>query len=456
MDLGVLLSLPVESIAIRAVIATVASVALARLLLRAGIRTAAIRVMAAVLPALALVVVIAIAASDPRLPFMMVPVDARDGLAIRVAEGYLYFAPMVFPWLLVAWAAFVAIRLGRRILVARATQRRAFAAVSHGSVPGDVREIAVRVASRLHVPEPFVTVVDHAPGGAYVVGRRRPVIVLDAELVGRLDADELEGVLAHELAHVKRRDNLVAGVVGVVRDAVFFAPGTRWAVRHLHRERELAADQVAVAVTRRPGALASGLLKVLDHAPRTTAHACASLAPSAGLVDRVRVLVDAPHPPSTHRRVLELGALGSVVTLAITSALVLPSAAAGVEHERDAVAVVWSPSSSDAPVDTGGPARVFDVYRRNALGSATAGGAASVAATRDDERAIESRRSTLYACADDELSCPAARHRLSLGLRPRPVVTVDRAVTRAWQATPVLDGTTGGSGLQMYWLARRG
>ncbi len=458
MELGVLLSLPVESIAIRAIIATVASVALIRLLLRSGIRTAGLRVSAAVIPTIVLAAVIAVASANPRLPTMMVPVDARDGLAIRVAEGYLYFAPMVFPWLIAAWAVFVAARVSRRLMVARAAHRRAFDAVSTGLVPGHVRRIAVDIADRLAVPEPFVTVVPRAPGGAYVVGRRHPVIVLDGDLVARLDDDELEGVIAHELAHVKRRDNFVAGVVGVVRDAMFFAPGTGWAVRHLHRERELAADQTAVLVTGRPGALASGLLKVLDHAPRT-AHACASLAPSAGLVDRVRELVEPPPAPTLQRRMWEAGALAAVVTLAIAAAVVVPERVAGADHQRDAVAVVWSAAPTIDGVVLDAPARAFEIYRRHTMTapvptSETPAMRPAAATMFDDERAIEHRRTTLYACETDASQCPAREHRLGLGIRPRPVVTVDDDVVRTWQATPVMDGNVAGAGLQMYWLAR--
>jgi Zn-dependent protease with chaperone function len=109
-----------------------------------------------------------------------------------------------------------------------------------------------RLATALGIAVPRLAVVASCPGGAYVAGARRPVIVLGRDLLDQLDDAELEGVLAHELAHVKRRDNLVAIGLGALRDLVFFVPGGGWAVRQLHRERELAADQVAVGVTDRP------------------------------------------------------------------------------------------------------------------------------------------------------------------------------------------------------------
>ena len=101
-----------------------------------------------------------------------------------------------------------------------------------------------------------MAVLPTCPGGALVVGTRQPVVLIGQDLLDRLDDAELEGVLAHELAHVRRRDNLVSAALGAARDLTFFVPGGGWAVRQLHRERELAADQVAVAATGRPGALA--------------------------------------------------------------------------------------------------------------------------------------------------------------------------------------------------------
>lgn len=448
MDLGVLLSLPVESIAVRAILATLACVVLVKLLLRLGLRTPGARVLAAVIPAVVLTFVVAVTWAHPRLPTLMVPVEARDALAIRVAEGYLYFAPMVFPLLIAAWGLFAASRLLRRLLVVKVTHRRAMDALSVGLTPGHVHEAATNVAKSLGVPEPFVTVVPSAPGGAYVVGRRHPIVVLDAELVARLDDAELEGVLAHELAHVKRRDNLVAGVLGTVRDAAFFAPGVGWAVRHLHRERERAADQVAVIATGKPGALASGLLKVIRHTPRS-GHVCATLAPSTGLVDRVRILVEGQPKVTRRRRVGEIGALALVAAIAAAAAIVVPGQIAGVDRERDAVAIVWSTGAADDMASA--PARAFDVYERHRL-EVTATHARGAPA-RFDEHTIENRRSTLRACGDENGRCPAPHVNPGLGLQPRPVITVDDDVVQSWQATPLVQGTSPGTGVQMYWLS---
>lgn len=449
MDLGVLLSMPLESIAIRAAIASVACVIMLRVLLAAGVRASSTRVLAALTPAVVLLAVIGLASAQPRIPTLMVPVEARDALAIRVAEGYLFFAPIVFPLLVALWASVVTVKLTWRIIAISGAHRRARAAIAQGLVPDHVRLIAGQVAQRLDVAAPMVTVVDNAAGGAYVVGSRRPTVVLDAGLVARLDDHELEGVLAHELAHVRRRDNLVAGMLGALRDVIFFAPGVGWAVRHLHRERELAADQAAVSVTGRPAALASGLLKVLDHAPRKP-HACAALATSGGLVNRIEVLVEGMPRVTPRRRVAELSGVILVAVIAVVAAWFVPTQLTGNDRERDAFALVWSPRGGE--IDDAMRPRAFEVYDRHHFDGMTAA-STTLVATRHDEHSADNRRTTLWACEGGADTCPSTDAQMGLGLRPRPVVTVDDRVTASWQATPVGPPRQTSSGVRMYWLS---
>jgi Zn-dependent protease with chaperone function len=450
-DLGVLLSVPLESVAIRAVIASLAAVLVARLLLRSGLRCPQVRVLAAIVPLLALVAVVLISGTQLRLPTVMLPADGANALSIPVRDGYLHFAPIAVPVIAGVWASVAAVRLLRRGVAISRVRRQARAAVHTGdAAPGRVVRLASSVAAAMEVPVPDVGVVERCRGGAYVVGTRRPQLVVGRELLEVLDDEELEGVLAHELAHVRRRDTPMATLLGVVRDLMFFVPGGGWAVRQLHRERELAADQLAVSVTRRPGALASGLLKVLDEAPSGAAP-CAALAPGGSVVDRVRVLVDESAPASPVRRGSETAAVATVALISVLGALVVPAALTGADREREAVALVWS---TTPPVEAASPApgeaRAFDTYRRTAL---------EVAPTtvrvygRLAEHSQDNRRAALHACADPDTGCPVPQSSPSLGLRPRAITFDDEALQR-WEATPV-GNFESADGFRMFWLANQ-
>lgn len=449
-DMGVLLSVPTESIAIRVIVASVAAALLGRLLLRAGLRVPGVRAATALVPAGALIAVVLLSWTRLRLPLLMLPVEAVDALPVPVRDSYLHFAPMAIPILLGLWAAIAGLRIARRLWDVHRSRRVAVAAFDLRSTSSRrVRRVVAATAAEMRVAIPPVAVIAECPGGASAVGIRKPMIVLDEALVARMDDEELEGVVAHELAHLRRRDNLVALLLGIVRDLFFFVPGGRWALRQLHTERELAADQLAVRTTSRPGALASGLLKVIE-ASRPSA-ACAAFMPSGTLVGRVQYLVEEQPPVTRLRGGVEVVAVAVALTVAVGTAVEVPSLLVGSSGARDAVAVVWT--SVTEVVDEPGTAvepRAFQVFRRSQLEKPVAA-VPSVPIIDDDPAEVS--RAALAACADGAAACPEADHRTSLPLKPRPTIRVDdrlKGELERWRATPVVG--SGNDGLSLYWL----
>jgi len=117
--------------------------------------------------------------------------------------------------------------------------------------------------------KPSLHVVADAAPNAMAVGRdaRRAALVVTTGLLAKLDRMELEGVIAHELSHVKSGDielsTVTANTVGR------FAPGL--AARLAPSRRELLADLNSVALTRYPPGLAAALEKLRNDPARVTA-----------------------------------------------------------------------------------------------------------------------------------------------------------------------------------------
>jgi hypothetical protein len=88
------------------------------------------------------------------------------------------------------------------------------------------------------------------------------VVAITENVVESLDDDELQAVLAHELAHIKYRDAVKKTVATAYRLAFQFDPLSRFVEAAIYREREFAADEFAARSTKKPEALASALLKV--------------------------------------------------------------------------------------------------------------------------------------------------------------------------------------------------
>lgn len=156
--------------------------------------------------------------------------------------------------------------------------------------------IVDRVCAMADMPKPRVGIVDTDVPNAFATGRspKRSVVVVTTGILKRLDAEELEGVLAHELSHVAHRDVTVMAVASftailagfMMRSAMWSSMGRNRdnnvavmvlavtvvsvvvyflsyiLMRALSRYRELGADRGAALLTGKPSALARALQKI--------------------------------------------------------------------------------------------------------------------------------------------------------------------------------------------------
>jgi beta-lactamase regulating signal transducer with metallopeptidase domain len=118
-----------------------------------------------------------------------------------------------------------------------------------------------RLAAKFGVTDPRLIISQRRPCAAHIFGWRQPIISLGQHWSTHLDDEELEAVLAHELAHFKRGDNWQNMIAKVCRDLMFFNPLVHYIYRQLVMAREEASDDLALQVTHKPLALASCLLK---------------------------------------------------------------------------------------------------------------------------------------------------------------------------------------------------
>ncbi len=91
----------------------------------------------------------------------------------------------------------------------------------------------------------------------------RPVLIWPERLSERLGDEHIEAILAHELMHAQRRDNLTAALHMVVEAAFWFHPMVWWMERRMVEERERACDEAVVEMGSRPGIYAESLLKAV-------------------------------------------------------------------------------------------------------------------------------------------------------------------------------------------------
>jgi bla regulator protein blaR1 len=140
-------------------------------------------------------------------------------------------------------------------------------------------------------------VLSNSVTSAAVLGWGAPMIAVAPSLVRTLDPDDLDRVLIHEWAHIQRRDDLVNILQIVVRLIGGWHPALWCIDRRLQVEREIACDEMTVALTGLPKSYAQCLMKLsgLKGTPQAIQTAPAIFTPS-GL--RARVLkILSPHQP---------------------------------------------------------------------------------------------------------------------------------------------------------------
>ncbi|MCC6786608.1 MAG: zinc metalloprotease HtpX [Hyphomonadaceae bacterium] len=153
-------------------------------------------------------------------------------------------------------------------------------------------EDTLALAQRAGLPKPKVYIIDNPQPNAFATGRNpeNAAVAATTGLLGLLSRQEIRGVMAHELAHVKNRDTLtmtvtatIAGAVGMLANFAFFFGGNRNPIAGIaimilaplaaslvqmaiSRAREYEADRIGAEIGGEPEALASALQKIEGYA----------------------------------------------------------------------------------------------------------------------------------------------------------------------------------------------
>lgn len=155
------------------------------------------------------------------------------------------------------------------VLAHRRRQGSALRAMLRGAEPGPALPVDhTRMLPVKYAREPV------EPG---LVGIYNPVLLLPQGINERLTKSELDAIVAHELCHLRRNDNLTASVHIVVEALLWFHPLVWWIGARLVEERERACDEAVLRCGHDSSTYAEGLLNVCEH------YVARSLASAAGV-----------------------------------------------------------------------------------------------------------------------------------------------------------------------------
>lgn len=196
----------------------------------------------------------------------------------------------LFPWLAPLWLAGVLAfhlrTLAGWIAVRRLTRSGVCCA------PVEWRRRIDCLTTRLRVARPVRLFESSLAEAPVLIGHLRPVILLPVGLLAGLPAAQVEAILAHELAHIVRRDYLVNLLQTFIEGLLFYHPAVWWMTRVIRAERENCCDDVAVAISGDARGYAAALAAL--EVNRTTAREMALAATGANLMNRIRRILKTP------------------------------------------------------------------------------------------------------------------------------------------------------------------
>ena len=151
--------------------------------------------------------------------------------------------------------------------------------------PSEWQQALDRLKTRIRVSRPVRLLVSSLVQAPAVVGWLRPVVLVPVGALAGLPAEQIEALLVHELAHIRRHDYLVNVLQSVVEALLFYHPAVWWVSGHIRTEREQCCDDVAVSV--------SG--DVLTYARALAEIGIGASGPFQGCDGRERRFAGAPH-----------------------------------------------------------------------------------------------------------------------------------------------------------------
>ncbi len=151
------------------------------------------------------------------------------------------------------------------------------------------------LSERIGVSKPVVLLESCLANTPVVVGVFRPVILAPLGILAGLPTSQVESILLHELAHIRRHDYLINLAQRLVEGLLFYHPAAWWISNLVRTEREFCCDDLVVELSGDPRSYAQALSTLEQR--RWTATQAALAANGGNLMTRIRRLLNQQEAP---------------------------------------------------------------------------------------------------------------------------------------------------------------
>ncbi|SHN13586.1 M56 family metallopeptidase [Chitinophaga sp. CF418] len=221
--------------------------------------------------------------------------------------------------LVLVWAIFFTFRSFRMvqglIYLQRARHQYTYAAA-------DWQERLMLLCRKLHINKRIRLLESARVKVPMVIGHLKPVILMPAGLLTGLPVEQVEAVLLHELAHIRRHDYIVNLLQVVCETVYFFNPGLLWISGLLRDEREHCCDDIALGQTGNKKEFIQALISFKEHAIYSPSSAVAFPGKKNQLLQRVsRIINNKNQPLGTGEKVFFMAGILLLTAILSTAAI---------------------------------------------------------------------------------------------------------------------------------------
>lgn len=204
------------------------------------------------------------------------------------------------PWLAAFYAGGVVLMLGR--LCAGMLQLQLLRRSSIIATPPQLLSLLHTLQARLQMSAGVQLLLSARAQVPMVLGSLRPVILLPAAIVTQLTPQQLEAILLHELAHIKRHDYLANILQNIAETILFFNPFAWQISAIIRREREHCCDDLVLDHTREPLYYATALATLAASNGTASTFAMAATGSSNQLFNRIKRIMEMKKKPMSYSR----------------------------------------------------------------------------------------------------------------------------------------------------------
>jgi beta-lactamase regulating signal transducer with metallopeptidase domain len=211
-------------------------------------------------------------------------------------------AERILPYLSVAYLVLFVIMCIRWLNCYRFTQKLKTTGLQKADI--DLKLFVKKVAAHLGIRQEVKVYLSGLVKSPLTIGFLKPVILIPLANINQLTTEQMEAVLLHELAHIKRFDYLLNLLLSCTETVLFFNPFTQLLSKAIKKERENSCDDWVLQFQYNPATYAEALLRIAYLQQTAPAMAMAALGNKNDLLSRIKRMIGQQEKKFNYRQQL--------------------------------------------------------------------------------------------------------------------------------------------------------